>query len=287
MARLNAQGLSRKEPLLLRCIEAEPGNLVVSIDVSSGEPSVTSHYSGDHRYTYCTLTGVGKDPYYDSENVLCIDDIYLCVASVSPFGKQQIREAFDAQWPAGNFIDQWRKDSEVIKSKLKSVRQLHKILALGLGYGMGARKLVNTAYENGFTISFKEAKDFFNAYWQLFSGVRLLADRLAAQIKIDGYLVNEFGYRLTPDPRKAFNYWIQSSVSGIMHLFKAKLFALAPYTIFVTVIHDEIIAECPKEKIEEFRKAKDEAVRLLNEDLGWTVKLRMGFAPGETWYEAK
>lgn len=287
MARLNAQGLARREPLLMRCIESDPGMVTVSMDLAAGEPACSSHYSGDANYRYATLDGVGHRPYYDSDGTLKISDIYLTVMSRSPLGKDELRKAFDAPWPAGSFADQWVLDSEVITKKLKSSRQLHKILCLGLGYGMQPRKLVNTAYEAGYVITFKQAKEFFNVYWSLFAQVRELADRLEQQVRIEGSLVNEFGYRLVPDPRKGFNYWIQSSVSGIVHILGAKLFALAPYAQFITVIHDEILAQIPGDKVEEFRQAKEAAVKSLNEDLNWTVQIRVGFAVGETWYEAK
>jgi hypothetical protein len=287
MARLNAQGLARREPLLMRCIESDPGMVTVSMDLAAGEPACSSHYSGDANYRYATLDGVGQRPYYDSEGTLKISDIYLTVMSRSPLGKEELRKAFDTSWPAGSFADQWIADSEVITKKLKSSRQLHKILCLGLGYGMQPRKLVNTAYEAGYVITFKQAKEFFNVYWSLFAQVRELADRLEQQVRIEGSLINEFGYRLVPDPRKGFNYWIQSSVSGIVHILGAKLFALAPYAQFITVIHDEILAQVPADKVEDFRQAKEAAVKSLNEDLNWTVQIRVGFAVGETWFEAK
>jgi hypothetical protein len=257
------------------------------MDLASGEPAVTSHYSGDRMYRYATLDGVGERPYYDSNHTLMISDIYLMVASRSPIGKDEVRAAFNATWPAGSFADQWVADDDIIKKSLKTLRQLHKILCLGLGYSMQPRKLVNTAYENGFILSFKEAKEFYNVYWALFAKVRELADSLERQIKLDGALINEFGYRLTPEPRKAFNYLIQSSVSGLIHILTAKLFALAPYSRFVTVIHDEILAEVPTDRLEEFRAAKEAAVQSLNDDLGWTVKIRVGFVSGFTWMDAK
>ncbi len=284
--RLNIQGLARRSVEVVGNLLPDPGNVVVSMDLASGEPTTTSHYSGDEHYRYFTLDGVGKRPEYRN-GVLMLDDIYLAVMSVSPIGKQKMADLFKQTWPAGTFADQWLVDSDVIKKKIKSERQLHKILCLGIGYGMQPKKLTKTAFENGYNLSFKDAKAFYHAYWDLFSGVRSLADRLAEQVKEDGYLVNEFGYRLTPEPRTAFNYFIQSSVSGVIHVLLAKLFAMAPYAKLLTIIHDEILAECPADRLEDFRKAKEEAAKSLNEDLNWTVQIRVGFAEGHTWYEAK
>lgn len=282
MTRLNVQGLSRRSAELMKCLQSHTGYITVSMDLASGEPSVTAHYSGDQRYRHATVDGVGSRPTY-KDSILYIDDIYIMTMSVSPMHKKMLWDYFHSF----DFASQWLKDPEVIKDHLKKHRQVCKMLALALSYGMQPRKMVKQMYENGVSISFKDAKAFYEAYWQLFSGVRRLADRLEFQIKQDGAMVNEFGYRLTPEPRKAFNYLIQSSVSGIIHILTAKLFAIAPYARFLTVIHDEILAECPIDKLEEFRQAKDEATRLLNEELGWTTQVRVGFKSGLTWMEAK
>lgn len=159
---------------------------------------------------------------------------------------------------------------------------------LALGYGMGPKKMVKQCYDNGYTLDLKTAREFFDAYWQLFSGVKRLGDRLETRFKRDGYLVNPFGYRLVPDKSfKALNYFIQSSVSGILHVYVAKLMALAPWCHFLSVIHDELLVECPVERLEEFRGLKERATQSLNEDLNWTVDIRVGFSPGQDWYSAK
>ncbi len=281
-ARLNVQALARRDRRLVGCIHASTDTDIISIDLAAGEPSVTTHFSQDKNYRWATFDGVGKAPFYDGR-VLMIDDIYLMCMSVSPMGAGIIRKEFDTT----NFADIWLSDPESIKSKLKKERQFHKILALGLGYGMGPRKMVNAAYDAGYLLSFSEAKEFHKAYWNLFHGVRVLSDKLAAQVERDGFIVNPFGYRGVPEPRKAFNFFIQSSVSGIMHVFLAILAAKAPYMHLLTVIHDELLVEVPKDLLETFRKDKEAATKELNAQLGWSVDIRTGFAVGATWYDAK
>lgn len=271
----------------MACIVPDDGYRTVSLDLSAGEPSVTAHYSQDMRYRYATFDGVGQAPSYRN-GVLYIDDIYLMVMSVSPLGREAMARAFKEQAFGGvSFVDQWLKDPEVVKSFFKKERQLHKMLALALGYGMGPTKMIKQAFDNGYIMDMKTARAFYQAYWELFSGVRALADRLARQIKSKGFIVNEFGYRMTPPPHKGFNYLIQSTVSGIMHAFVAKLMAIAPYARFSTIIHDELVADVPECRVLEFRKAKEEATDSLNHDLGWTVAIRTGFAVGQNWFEAK
>jgi hypothetical protein len=287
VARLNVQGLARRDAGLLACLVPDDGYVTVSMDLAAGEPTVTSHYSQDRRYRYATFDGVGRAPFYDGP-VLMLDDLYLMTMSVSPIGAQQIRDVFNNHRFNGlTFVEQWLLDPEVIKSFFKKQRQLHKMLCLALGYGMRPKKMVKQCYDNGYTMDIRTAQAFYDAYWDLFEGVRRLSDRLAAQVRKNGYIVNPFGYRLTPPPHKGFNYFIQSSVSGILHVFNAKIFAAAPYARFITVIHDELVVDCPEDRLEHFRQVKELATDSLNKDLGWSVAVRTGFVAGRSWYEAK
>lgn len=286
MARLNAQGLARRDKKMMGAILSRSGRTTVSIDLSAGEPTVTTHFSRDPNYRWATLDGIGKAPEY-RDGVLMVDDVYLMTASVSPMHRHVIEDAFNQDWPAGTFQQQWLTDSEVIKGALKKHRQVCKILCLGLGYGMQPKKMIKQMYDQGYELSLKNAKDFYDNYWTLFKEVRSLINRLEKQVRADGYLINPFGYRMTPEPRKAFNYFIQSSVSGIMHVYTIKLMAAAPYADFITCIHDELLMEVDDDKVEQFRIDAQRATDSLNEDLNWSVNIRTGFVPGKTWYEAK
>lgn len=284
--KLNVQGLARKDQGLMSGILPDPGNILVSIDLSAGEPTATTHFSRDQNYADATFNMVGKAPFY-RDGLLKIDDIYLTTMSASPIGAAKMKEVFHTTFNTKTFAEQWIEDAEVIKKALKVERQLHKVLALGLGYGMGPKKLVKTAYEAGHNITMGQARAFHRSYWETFSGVRRFADRLAAKVKAEGQIINPFGYRLVPEPHKAFNYFIQSSISGVMDVFGAKLFTVAPYAEFVALIHDEFLVEVPTERLEEFRRHKELATDSLNADLKWSVKMRTGFVSGGSWFEAK
>jgi len=265
---------------------ADPGCILVSEDFSAGEPSVTANFSGDKNYRWATLDGIGKAPTY-TNGVLRIDDIYLMTASASPMFKDAIQSAFDLDWSGLTFANQWLVDSEIIKSNLKKIRQISKILCLGISYGMQPKKMVKQMYEQGISMTLKEATDFFNAYWTLFADVRRFSERLKRQAQQAGYIVNPFGYRMAMEPRLAFNYFIQSSVSGLVHIYLAKLMAAAPYSQFITIVHDELIMQVRLDMLEQFRLDSQRATDSLNDDLGWSVKIRTGFAPGLTMYDAK
>lgn len=288
--RCNVQGLARRSREVVGCIVSDPGYITVSIDLAAGEPTVTSHYSQDANYKYACFDGVGKEPYYD-RGVLMLSDIYIQTMSVSPIGRDLVYKAFHQErFDEGRtFCEQWLVNDEVItKKRFKKERPIHKAGCLGLSYGLGPKRMVKSFYEQGYSITLDEARGFFDSYWTLYSGVRDFGKRLEREFARKGYLVNEFGYRLVPDkPFKCLNYFIQSSVSGLVHVFLAKLMAAAPWAHFLTIIHDEVLVAVPIDRLDEFRKIKEWATDSLNDDLKWSVSVRTGFVSGRSWLEAK
>jgi DNA polymerase I-like protein with 3'-5' exonuclease and polymerase domains len=233
---------------------------------------------------------VGKAPYYTPTGTMKIDNIYLSVMSVSPMGSKLVRELFNGRYNGQSFQTRWIEPAfqDEIKAQIKKEYALHKIGALGLSYGMRPRKFQAVAYDAGYSITMAQAEAFFNTYWNLFSGVKTFSDKCAAAFKLRGCLINDFGYRLVPDKApKAFNYFIQSSVSGILHVICADFFIRAPYCTFLLVIHDEVIFGCPAERVEEARTAMKASEDALNTMLNWRVKVRIGFKVGDSLYTAK
>lgn len=287
---LNVQGMARKEPRLMKGIVADPGKVFVSVDLAAGEPSITAHFSKDPYYKSAILDMSDRKPFYDASGVLNIDDIYLMGMSVSPMGREKLHFLFENEKFNGlSFAEAWLKDPESIKKgTLAKDRAFHKILILGIGYSMGPKKMVLAAFNADYSLAFKDAKLFFKNYWKLFSRVRAFADKLESLYVKQGYLVNPFGYRLVPDKSyKAFNYFIQSSVSGLISVLCVKFFSTCPLAEFVTVIHDEIIFQIPENKEEECRKLFQQALDSLNEDLKWDISIKTGWKTGKNLYDAK
>lgn len=288
MKKLNCQGLSRRDKGLMSCLVADAGNTIVSIDLSAGEPTVTAHYSQDRNYYDATFGMVGQTPYFDDNGLLKIDDIYLTAASFSPLGADAIRMVFGERVSGTSGCDRWLEAPDEIKAELKDVRTLHKILVLGIGYAMGPKKMVESAYNKGYVISLKEAREFYKNYWTAFYKVRELSDRLAQLYTQQGYLINEFGYRLKPDKDyKALNYFIQSTVSGIINCLSYKFFTICPEAQFLTVIHDELLIQVPTQLLGTAKSKMQEAVDSLNNDLNWITQIRTGWVEGTNWYDAK
>lgn len=284
MARLNIQGLSRKDRELMSSLLPAPGNVVVSVDLSAGEPTCTAHYSKDPNYYAATFGMVGKTPYWTT-GLLMIDDIYLMTASRSPIGREEILRLWD-----DGLAEKWVADPEAVKSgEAKKVRALHKPLCLGLSYSMGPKKLVTQAYDSGFELSLATAKEFHRVYWkECFPGVERFGKLLQSKFHKQGYLVTEFGYRLVPDSdHKCLNYFIQSTVSGIMHALNQKFFDRCDFAEFKTVIHDEVIFEVPEEYEQDAKIIWSKCVQELNSDLNWSVEIRTGWKSATNWFDIK
>lgn len=287
MAKLNVQGLARRSPELMKALQPRKGLILVSQDLQAAEPSITAHFSGDKNYRYAVYDGIGKPPYYSPDGTLMIDDIYLMTMSRSPIGKTEMRALFDQTFDGRTFSEQWVINKDVPLSRIKDLRGTIKGWALGLSYGMGWKSLVSHAYDKGYVLSAKDAKEFYQTYWSIYSGVKDFSDRLSRIVKKTGYLVNPFGYRCVPEPHKAFNAFIQSSVSGLINVLFMKLLTISPYARLITIIHDEGIFEIPETKVEQFKADLAAALQSLNDDLGWSIKIRTGFVTGRDLYEAK
>jgi hypothetical protein len=290
---LNPQGMSRKSKGLMSCIKFDEGYTGVSSDLVSGEPTATAHYSRDENYYQACFGMVGKQPYYTPSGLLMLDDIYVLTASQSNImnAKVRIKEAFHSTYEGKTFSELWVESEEkkewLAKKVLGEIRGPFKAMALGIGYSMGAQKLVTTAFENGSIITLKEAKDFIKLYWATFPRVKRLSDMLAYQFEKKGFLVNEFGYRMTPDSsHKAFNSFIQSTITGIVNAISAKFFNGIDYAEYILPVHDEVIFQVKNGWVGDAKGRWDDCLSSLNQELNWSVKIRTGWAEGLTWFDA-
>ncbi len=276
---LNILALDRRDKGFMQTLLADEGQTLISIDLVAGEPTVVANFSGDLNYRWATIDGVGKRPHWDDHGVLKIDDIYLMFTSVTPVGRKELSD-FDPE--------EWMKDPEVVKTKFKRIRTLHKTAALGLSYTMGVKKLQKTFFENGHDYDETVCKEIYDAYWALFANVKQYSDYLAAVVSRNKCLINPFGFRCYPNsPRLAFNYFCQSTVNGLMAVLTNCIEERAPWARLITVIHDEDIYSIPSGREEEFKGLVDDAVKDMNDAIRWDVKIRTGFATGRNFYEAK
>ena len=285
---LNVQGISRRDKRLMEAFQTYPGETLVEIDAASGEATIISALTNDRMYKYFSFDGKGKAPYYDGDQLM-INDPYLAFQSISGVGSKELKEAFlHRTYDGKTFAEQWLIDDEVIKKDLKKTRQVSKTIVLAIGYSAQGKKIAQSCREMfGIPLTDEQGQAIVKTYWALFKDVKALADKCQFRVKQAGYLTNLFGCRLSPEPRKAFNALIQSTMSGVVNYKWMVLKELAPWAHSVTCIHDALIFSVPSERVEEFRALSKESDRIINENIRWVVDIGFGFTPGSNWYQTK
>jgi DNA polymerase I-like protein with 3'-5' exonuclease and polymerase domains len=121
----------------------------------------------------------------------------------------------------------------------------------------------------------------------LFSGVKAFADKCSRLVEEKGHICNPFGFRGTPEPHKAYNWVIQSSINTVINLMLFYLMKRAPYAKFVTCVHDELIVSLKETDKERFDTDRLLAEQDLNNHLKLSVPIRTGCVFGNNLYEAK
>lgn len=279
--KLNIQALAIKEPRVVSNIIADDGRVFVGEDLISAEPMIAAMLSGDKYYRYAVYDGIGKEPYYE-RGILMINDIYLMYASVCPATRDKVVKNFD--------LKNWLYDPETEKKKLKAQRNLCKVVVLSASYGVGKKKLAQIFREQGYTLNPQEVSDAWESYWHLFAELRETVFRMQAMYQNQGYLINLFGYRLTPQNEKdSFNSVCQSSVSGLMNYFMKLKFERARKLDqrFITCIHDCLITEIPANDIEVSRAVTASVLKELNRELDWEIPVRTDFTVSKDFYKLK
>ena len=166
----------------------------------------------------------------------------------------------------------------------------------GIVYGISAFSL---SQDIGVTVA--EAKDYMDAYFATFPGVRRYMDGIVERAKADGYVETLFHRRrdlpeLTSSnhnlrafgERVALNMPIQGTAADIMKLAMVavhrRLKAELPEARLVLQVHDELIVECPEPQAET-------AARLLRQEMENVVSLSVPLTAdahwGKNWLEAK
>lgn len=159
---------------------------------------------------------------------------------------------------------------------------------LAFGYGLGQRNVVTKGIEAGLNIVPQDGPRAFNSYWSTFNGIKGFANQLERHTQKIGWFSNDFGYRFTPEqPRKAFNGFIQSTVSSIFHWYGVLMEHYMPEAKFVVCVHDENIYMIKEGDEEKFKLALNQVTDTMNAELKWDVHLRFGAVFGKDLYAAK
>lgn len=178
----------------------------------------------------------------------------------------------------------------------KKQRRAAKAVNFGIIYGMGARAL-----SRNIEVSYKEAKEFIDKYFEVFPGVRKYLDKVLEVAKEKGYAESYFGRRrYLPDlnsgvqmvragaERMAKNMPLQGTASDIM---KMAMIEVASWleekkygndAVMIMQVHDELVFEVKNGLVEEVSKG---VKKVMEEVASFDIPLTVEVEAGDNWME--
>lgn len=264
MARLNLQQ-QPGTPEYLACFEARPGHKIVSMDFAALEPKVTAYYSRDS--SLLQLYGPDAKP----------NDVYLFNATrMGKLGERILAAGYDPDNPTIEAI-------AAAKRECKTERHIAKVFTLSANYGAGPGKIMQTLRLGGVDVDYQTCVNYHHAFWQLYAQVkRFERTLLDMYYKNDGYILNGAGRPLTIDNDKlkdVLNRFIQSTGHDVLMRFLTILrkesqgLSWHPWLIDY---HDETMVEVLENDANKMCQAFTRSLGLLNDQLGWDVKMTGG-----------
>lgn len=174
------------------------------------------------------------------------------------------------------------------------MRSQVKQFSYGIAYGMSA---YGVSQRLGIEVG--DARDFIDAYYAQFPGVKAFLDSQVERARIDGFTTTMFGRRrYLPElqssnhrlravgERMALNAPIQGTAADIMKramIDVDRALLEQPVARMLLTVHDELVFEVPRSRLEE-------AARLVKASMEGAADLRCGLVvdvyTGETWADA-
>ncbi|MEA2097446.1 MAG: DNA polymerase I [Candidatus Cloacimonadota bacterium] len=177
-------------------------------------------------------------------------------------------------------------------------RRYAKIINFGLMYGMGSFRI-----SQELEISRTEAKEFIENYFNKFPTIKKYLHSGIQQAIIDGFVSTIYGRKLyLPDlysnnkmlvegaKRVATNMPIQGSAADIIKVAMISLHERIkndPDIKMIIQVHDELVFEIQKDKLEEAKKLIiEEMEKAIPQKYSYIVPLIVDVGIGQNWYEA-
>lgn len=261
-------------------LQAKPGYSLIYSDAASLEPHCCAYYSRDKRLLQ--LYGPGAKP----------NCIYIFYGSATPqYGKKFAALGYNADNPTKEAV-------KAVKQQLPDDRQVCKKVVLGCNYGMGPAKLQTEMLLAGFKVSLEDAELLHATYWDFFGGIKEFQQKLKRQWQANGgYILGIRGEPITiPRPYKYYdsakgktitidytkdivNRFIQRAghdvhMRFIYNINMLRLDRQVPMTPFHVDWHDSSCFEVPDEQVEGALDIYRESESILNDELGWDVKIK-------------
>ncbi len=183
-----------------------------------------------------------------------------------------------------------------IEQVTANMRRAAKAVNFGIVYGISAFSL-----SQDLGVSVAEAKEYMDAYFTRFPGVKAYMDNVVKKAREDGYVETMFHRRRAlPEikasnfntrsfgERVALNMPIQGAAADIIKLAMVKVFERLKkedlQARLIMQVHDELIVECPEDEA-------DRVMALLTEEMegvyALSVPLTADAHCGKNWLEAK
>lgn len=174
----------------------------------------------------------------------------------------------------------------------KDQRYAAKAINFGVIYGLGPYGLAQNV-----GISYAEAREFIDKYFEVYSGVKKYLDGIKEQTKKDGFVETLFGRRrYLPDinsgvpqirsaaERAAINAPVQGTAADLLKMAMIKAFSELstkfPQVYMLLQVHDELVFEVPEDKVGIFA----EWIRDLMENIyKLAVPIKVDVEVGDNW----
>jgi DNA polymerase-1 len=248
----------------LQCLQADPGHVLVEMDLDAAEQVVLAELSQDP--TLLKLYGPGAKP----------QDVYLFNAAHTQVYSARVREFYDPENPTPEMID-------TAKAKLKSLRKVVKIVTLAKAYGAGVNKLFQTLKMAGEKVTRTEVATIHEDLTALYIGTAKYARNLENEWRRNkGWVLNGLGRPLAVADnltRDLTNRVVQSSTHDILMMILSHLSDLRDesgikFYGFIWDLHDQIIVNAPEDRAQEVAALFVEALARTNKELAGTIPIK-------------
>lgn len=184
-------------------------------------------------------------------------------------------------------ITEGKSKHDITAEGLRIDRNSAKTLNFALQYGAGVGKVAKLL-----NCSKQEAEDIYERYWELYSGVRTLKEKVNKEIQETGQITNLAGrtrhfpptnnkFEIYKQQRQAYNFLIQGVAAECCN---RAFYRYAEIYGALFSVHDEILAECPKDMAEECKATLIQIMEDVSKDFNFKYPLKaVAYGPLDKW----
>lgn len=270
------------EPIM-SAYRIRPGYVGIHMDLVSIEPCLIAGFSGDATMLKVYRDGLG-DVYLD----LCLELFPLSEAHFYDEKTEALIRAFHKEY------DTNQPPNGGIKDKFSRLRKIAKIIQLAVGYTGTKYTVSKNLTLAGFPTGLEKADIMVKRYWDRFSRVAVLANKLKALAEQRGYITGLLGrrlfipHKLTKDSLNRFGQYgghaiLRAIVFKIAAQVKQQSLDMHPV---LPDVHDSTSWEL-KGDYEVGRRLIEQAIRKVDGDLALPISIKGEIKQFKTFYGLK